>query len=252
MTVFRQPYPLWRGFAASLILHAGLLGGLGAQFVSSRDEAPADLVPVELVVLPSAPAVAAASPAAPTAPVAPPAVANPGSASAPVRPARSARPVRTHRPLPPMAAAVAPVEAEASPSGSSADGDSAPVSPGSAAGEGGAVAATGSPSAGSVESDAVPMAGNPPPLYPMSARRAGREGRTVLLVSLSPAGECVEVSVAESSGTPSLDDSAVQTVKGWRFHPAIRQNQPVAVKLRVPILFSLKSGLSGLPVIGQR
>jgi len=99
------------------------------------------------------------------------------------------------------------------------------------------------------------MAGNPPPLYPMSARRMGREGRTVLLVTLSAAGECVEVRVEESSGTPSLDEAAVSAVKTWRFHPAIRNSAPVAATLRVPVQFSLNSGnsgLSGLPVVGQR
>jgi len=238
MSLSQHPYPPWRGLAASLLLHAGLLGGVGSWSASSGDEAPT-VATIELVSLPAEP-VAAPSPARAAAPAATPAVAPPAS-SKPARPVRRARPAAE-----PVAAAV--------PSGLSEAGGPESVAAEPAGGAGDALADSSgvASSASSTASDAAPMAGNPPPLYPLSARRAGREGRTVLLVALSATGDCVEVRVAESSGTASLDESAIAAVKTWRFHPAIRGNQPVAVTLRVPIQFSLNSGLSGLPVVGQR
>lgn len=243
MKLDRQPYPPWRGLAASLVLHAGLLGGVGAWVVSSGDEVSA-VATVELVSLPVEPV------AAPQ-----PALAAP-SVSAPVVPGKSARPRQGSRPVAASVAAAVPIRREDAPPGEAEGGEPAPAAPaaaGAAGGEGEAVAASsGSQSGSPAMSEAVPMAGNPRPLYPLGARRAGREGRTVLLVSLSAAGECVAVSVAESSGTASLDESAVAAVKVWRFHPAARGNQPIPVTVRVPIQFSLNGGLTGLPIVGQR
>lgn len=245
MSLSQQPYPPWRGLAASLILHAGLFGGFGPWSVSSGDEAPAPAM-VELVSFPEAP-VAAASPTVAAAPVAVPHAAT-----------QSTRPVRATRPASVPARTPPPIRHEVAASEEPPQGgdpaSSATGTTGAGGGEGAAVAGTanGLSSAPPGSSDPVAMAGNPPPLYPMSARRMGREGRTVLLVTLSASGECAEVSVADSSGTPSLDEAAITAVKTWRFHPATRNSAPIPATLRVPVQFSLNSGLSGLPVVGQR
>lgn len=91
------------------------------------------------------------------------------------------------------------------------------------------------------DSAATPTEGNPLPLYPVAARRAGREGRVVLLVRITPEGACAEAEIAESSGTPSLDEAAKATVRHWRFHPAIQRNQKVEATLRVPVSFLLRA-----------
>jgi protein TonB len=91
------------------------------------------------------------------------------------------------------------------------------------------------------DSAATPSAGNPAPVYPMSARHAGREGRTMLIVVVSSAGECKDVQIAESSGTPSLDKAAVDAVRLWRFSPAVRAGRTVETTVRVPITFKLTS-----------
>lgn len=241
MNLSQQPYPPWRGLAASLILHAGLLGGFGPWSVSSGDEAPAPAM-VELVSFPEA-QVAAAPPAVAAASVAVPPVAT-----------KSTRPVRATRPASAPARTPPPIRHEVAASEGGDPASAATEATGAGGGEGAAVAgaANGLPSAASGTSDPVAMTGNSPPLYPMSARRMGREGRTVLLVTLSASGECVEVGVADSSGTPSLDEAAITAVKTWRFHPATRNSAPVPATLRVPVQFSLNSGLSGLPVVGQR
>jgi protein TonB len=86
---------------------------------------------------------------------------------------------------------------------------------------------------------ATPMGGNPAPIYPMSARHAGREGQAILLVMVTPTGECADVKVDETSGTPSLDEAALVAVRRWRFNPATRAGHTFETTLRVPITFKL-------------
>lgn len=80
---------------------------------------------------------------------------------------------------------------------------------------------------------------NPPPRYPMSARRSKREGLVVLLVEVSAAGRAEEVSLLASSGFEDLDGAALETVKGWRFKPATRLGAPASSRIEVPVRFVL-------------
>lgn len=91
------------------------------------------------------------------------------------------------------------------------------------------------------EPDGAPAAlpGNPAPVYPLPARRAGREGRTVLRVLVDASGNCSEAHILASSGTPSLDEAALAAVRRWRFHPARLDGQAVEKSLDVPVAFSL-------------
>jgi protein TonB len=73
----------------------------------------------------------------------------------------------------------------------------------------------------------------------VSARRAGREGRTILLAVVGVNGECREVTVAETSGTPSLDEAAMAAVRRWRFTPAMRPDPTAEAIIRVPVIFRL-------------
>lgn len=81
---------------------------------------------------------------------------------------------------------------------------------------------------------------NPAPPYPALARRLGEEGRVVLRVLVSPAGHPEQVEVKSSSGSPRLDESALTTVRTWKFVPARQGDHPVAAWVLVPISFSLK------------
>ncbi|MFA9462542.1 energy transducer TonB [Thiohalorhabdus sp. Cl-TMA] len=83
---------------------------------------------------------------------------------------------------------------------------------------------------------------NPPPSYPLRARRRALEGTVQLRVRVSPKGEPLEVSVAESSGHAILDRTAKEAVRDWRFEPATRGGQPVEGTVKVPVRFRLSSG----------
>ena len=89
------------------------------------------------------------------------------------------------------------------------------------------------------DAEAQPRAGNPPPHYPVAARRALREGRAVLRVVVSRDGEGREVRVAESSGTPILDAAALDAVRAWRFAPARRNGVAIEDVILVPVVFRL-------------
>jgi protein TonB len=67
------------------------------------------------------------------------------------------------------------------------------------------------------------------------------EGKVILLVDVAESGTVNKVSVAETSGNESLDRSAVDAVKGWKFTPARKNGVIVSQVVRVPITFSLKN-----------
>jgi periplasmic protein TonB len=82
---------------------------------------------------------------------------------------------------------------------------------------------------------------NPAPPYPPLSRRTGEQGRVVLRVHVTAAGTVDEAHVRASSGHTRLDDSALETVKRWKFVPAKRGPEPVAAWVLVPISFGLES-----------
>jgi protein TonB len=81
---------------------------------------------------------------------------------------------------------------------------------------------------------------NPKPVYPPSARRDGESGTVVLRVLVSAQGTAAAVEVERSSGVPSLDRAAADTVSRWRFVPARRGGQPVEWHLRIPVEFRIE------------
>ena len=58
----------------------------------------------------------------------------------------------------------------------------------------------------------------------------------ILAVSLDTAGAVIDVSVIASGGA-IFDDAAMAAVRKWRFSPALRDGQPFAAKVRVPVHF---------------
>jgi protein TonB len=81
---------------------------------------------------------------------------------------------------------------------------------------------------------------NPAPPYPALARRMGEQGRVVLRVLVSPAGLPEKVELKSSSGSSRLDQSALDTVRHWKFVPARQGNTPVPAWVLVPISFTLQ------------
>ena len=80
---------------------------------------------------------------------------------------------------------------------------------------------------------------NTKPRYPASARRNGESGTVVLKVLVTREGGAARVELESSSGSNALDQSALETVKRWRFTPAQRGGDPVEIWVRVPIAFRL-------------
>lgn len=81
---------------------------------------------------------------------------------------------------------------------------------------------------------------NPPPRYPIIARRNGEQGTVTLRVLVTREGLPASVSVEKTSGSDHLDSAALETVKTWRFMPARRGDQPVEAWVLVPIVFKLE------------
>ncbi len=81
---------------------------------------------------------------------------------------------------------------------------------------------------------------NPKPPYPKMAIRQQIQGTVTLLVRVLPDGSPGDIRIDQSSGNSLLDDSALKTVKSWRFVPAQQGGLPVTAEVKVPIIFSLQ------------
>ena len=78
------------------------------------------------------------------------------------------------------------------------------------------------------------------PRYPESARRMGVQGATLLRVRVLENGSVGQILVEQSAGHPDLDRSAAEAVKRWRFEPARRGSDPIAVWVLLPVRFQLQ------------
>jgi periplasmic protein TonB len=91
-----------------------------------------------------------------------------------------------------------------------------------------------------VTSFARPLGGyQTTPRYPESARTAGVEGTSVLRFVVTAEGLVGTINVEKSAGHPDLDRSAIEAVKTWRFEPARRGKERVAVWVTIPVKFEL-------------
>ena len=80
---------------------------------------------------------------------------------------------------------------------------------------------------------------NPPPNYPLAARRRGIEGTVLVRALINEDGNCHEAVLSKSSGHEMLDQSALAAVRSWRFIPAKHGVQTVSSWVLVPITFRL-------------
>ncbi len=96
---------------------------------------------------------------------------------------------------------------------------------------------------GQVDQAPSAAASNPVPPYPADALARGIEGLVLLRVRIGADGSVQEVAVHQSSGTPSLDESALSTVRRqWRFEPATRSGVAVSYEAILPIRFTIRAG----------
>jgi len=83
---------------------------------------------------------------------------------------------------------------------------------------------------------------NRPPVYPGTARQRGHEGDVLIAAEIRADGRIGTVRVKCSSGYASLDDSALEAVRAWRFEPARRMGAAVDAWVEIPIRFKLSPG----------
>lgn len=77
------------------------------------------------------------------------------------------------------------------------------------------------------------------PPYPQVARQHGWEGTVVLRINIGPDGNVKTVATQKSTGFDALDESATESVKRWRFHPAKDGEFSVSAVVDLPIRFDL-------------
>jgi protein TonB len=78
-----------------------------------------------------------------------------------------------------------------------------------------------------------------PPRYPMSAVVAHHQGTAVLDVFVDAQSRVSKVEVEKSSGYPELDAAAAAAAHDWRFSAGVKNGQPYASVVLVPVTFSM-------------
>jgi protein TonB len=149
-------------------------------------------------------------------------------------------------PTPPIESPVAPapdtsdpgLSASASPPAATAAPATAPAAARSPATT---AAAAPSPAPGGVTSSARPQGGyQVRPSYPAAPRRLGIQGTTLLRVHVLSDGRIGDVLIEKTAGHPDLDEAAADAVRRWRFEPARRGSEPVAMWVLLPVEFRLR------------
>jgi protein TonB len=79
---------------------------------------------------------------------------------------------------------------------------------------------------------------SPDPPYTEQAREAKYQGDVVLEIVVQPDGSVSAVQVVKPAGL-GLDQSAVKTVRTWKFKPGLRNGAPVPVRMLVDVTFRL-------------
>jgi protein TonB len=171
-------------------------------------------------------------------------------AAAPVAPPKRREPRMTEAPKPSMAMAAKPVIKEpaepaafrsaAAPEAAATGPEPAPGSIFTAQGSGPANAPPTGADQAQVRASVPLYDRNPAPVYPAAARRRNLEGMVLLSVLVDCEGKAAEVKLQRGSGHALLDGSALDSVRRWRFTPALRGGRPQEMWVQVPVRFELK------------
>ncbi len=112
------------------------------------------------------------------------------------------------------------------------EGNGAGLGPGQGGGTGGGYFSVG----GNVSAP-VPIY-NPTPAYSEEARKAKYQAVVVLWIAVDANGNVSDPRVVRPAGM-GLDEKAMETVKTWKFKPAMRSGVPVKVQIEVEVTFRL-------------
>jgi protein TonB len=77
------------------------------------------------------------------------------------------------------------------------------------------------------------------PIYPMMARKLGREGKVMLKLTIDEKGNLSDVEVIDKAGF-GFTEAAVEAVKKSTFLPAKKDGKPIASRALLPIRFQLE------------
>jgi TonB family protein len=80
-----------------------------------------------------------------------------------------------------------------------------------------------------------------PPLYPNEARKRGLDGTVVMQIALSETGE-IKTATVKSASHDILGQATRLAVSEWKFTAPLRNGQPTALQIELPLTFRLKSG----------
>jgi protein TonB len=76
--------------------------------------------------------------------------------------------------------------------------------------------------------------------YPPLSRRLSEQGIVTVKFTVTTDGTVAGATVVKSSGFQRLDDAAIQCTSRWRYHPAERGGQPMAVATEANVRYQLK------------
>ena len=168
----------------------------------------------------------------------PPPAGKPQAIKAPTSKPTPAKPhVPTPTPATPAIEATASTSAPTATALAATAATAAPSGPPAASGQNGQGEAPGAGSSARFDADYLH---NPAPPYPPQSRRMSEEGKVILRVEVSAEGRAANVEIKTSSGSARLDESALRTVRSWRFIPAKRGETAVDSWVLVPIIFKLE------------
>lgn len=80
----------------------------------------------------------------------------------------------------------------------------------------------------------------PKPPYPANARFSNTTGLVVVEITVDVTGTVVRADILRSS--PLFDESALETVKRWRYKPLVLEGKPIAWRSKINLRFELTDG----------
>jgi periplasmic protein TonB len=75
--------------------------------------------------------------------------------------------------------------------------------------------------------------------YPDGSIRAGEQGKCLVQITVSVAGQVTQASIQSSTGFRRLDDACLNAVRGARMLPATEDGRPVEKTATIPIVWTL-------------